>query len=135
MSIAKVSFIHKNLIHTGEIDENQQVHSKGEIYINAAQWCNSIRANSEESVFLGIGNIIPYYFAEVKKIILCSIGNCTISPDYNMPNSDNLFITAKFTTEAWAKNCQKKLRENKLFGLTLHLKIKMLQNKDIIKKS
>jgi len=135
MYIAKVSYIHKNFIHTGEIDENQQVHSKGEIFVNAAQWTNSIRVDLEKSVFLGIGNIIPYYFDEVKKIILCSTGNCSISSIYDMPNSDNLFITAKFTTQAWAKNCQKKLRENKLFGLTLHLKIKMLQNKDIIKKS
>jgi hypothetical protein len=134
MFIAKVSFIYKNFIHKGEIDENQQVHSKGEIYINAAQWCNNIRADSEESVFLGIGNIIPYYFDEVKKIILCSIGNCTISSIYDMPNSDNLFITAKFTTKALAKNCLKKLKENKLFGNTLHLRIRILQNKDIMKK-
>ena len=135
MSIAKVSFVYKNLIHTGEIDENQQVHCKGEIFVNAAQWTNSIRADLEESVFLGIGNIIPYYFDEVKKIILCSTGNCSISSIYDMPNNDNLFITAKFTTEAWAKNCLKKLKENKLFGNTLHLRIRILQNRDIMKKS
>lgn len=134
MSIAKISFTYRNIIHTGEVDENQQVHSKGEIYVNAAQWTNSIRADSEESIFLGIGNIIPCYFHEVKKIISCSSGVCMISNIKHMPNSTNLFITAKFTTEAWAKNCLQKLRDNKLFGLTLHLRIRILL-KDVLRES
>jgi hypothetical protein len=134
MSIAKISFRYKNIIHVGEIDINQQVYSNGNIYLNAAQWTNSIRADSDESIFLGIGNIIPYYFNEIKKIISCSAGNCSISSVYDMPNSTNLFIKAKFTTEAWAKNCLKKLKENKLFGFTLQLRVRNILNRDIINK-
>ena len=62
MSIAKISFRYKNIIHIGEIDINQQVYSNGKIYLNAAQWTNNIRADSDESIFLGIGNIFPCYF-------------------------------------------------------------------------
>lgn len=45
MSIAKISFTYRNIIHTGEVDEIQQVRSKGEIYVNSTQWTNSIRAS------------------------------------------------------------------------------------------
>jgi len=124
MSIAKVSFIYKDIIHVGKIDKNQQILSEGVIYINANQWCNSIRVNLEESVLLGVGNIIPCFFYEVKRIISCAAGNCSISPIYDMPNSTNLFITAKFIKVAWAKDCKKKLKENKIFGPSLHLRIK-----------